>query len=181
MMKNSNLMTRVALMLLVMMLTATTAWADDSGECGEGVTYYYNASTHTLTISGEGDIVMRPWDEYYVDITTVVIENGVTGIDGYAFQGCYSLNSVSIPSSVTRIGDTAFQQCNSLTSISIPNSVTSIGEYAFENCESLNSVSIPNSVTYIGKYAFASCFSLTSVSIPNSVTSIGERAFAYCI
>ena len=32
MMKNSNLMTRVALTLLVMMLTATTAWADDSGE-----------------------------------------------------------------------------------------------------------------------------------------------------
>lgn len=39
MMKNSNLMTRAALMLLVMMLTATTAWADDSGSCGNNVTY----------------------------------------------------------------------------------------------------------------------------------------------
>ena len=158
MMKNSNLMTRAALTLLVMMLTATTAWADDSGECGEGVTYYYNASTHTLTISGEGDIVMRPWEEsFYDDIRTVVIEDGVTGIDGYAFMVCHSLNSVSIPSSVTRIGDSAFQQCFSLTSISIPNSVTYIGSFAFEGCESLNSVSIPNSVTYIGQYAFEGC------------------------
>ena len=72
MMKISNLMTRVALTLLVMMLTATTAWADDSGECGEGVTYYYNASTHTLTISGSGAMQnyddTSPWYSYCADI-----------------------------------------------------------------------------------------------------------------
>ena len=114
MMKNSNLMTRAALTLLVMMLTATTAWADDSGECGNGVTYYYKESTNTLTISGEGAMEnygTPPWYSYRADIKAVVIEDGVMGIGNSAFQQCRSLTSISIPNSVTYIGDHAFQFC----------------------------------------------------------------------
>ena len=160
MMKNSNLMTRVALTLLVMMLTATTAWADDSGECGEGVTYYYNASTHTLTISGSGamqDYDKSPWYSYRKDIKAVVIEDGVT-----------------------KIGNRAFNECSSLTSVSIPNSVTSIGKFAFLSCSSLKSFSIPNSVTNIGLYSFYSCTSLKYVDV-NAETppTLGSAAFDY--
>ena len=85
-----------------------------------------------------------------------------------------------IPNSVTSIGDWAFNGCYSLTSITIPNSVTSIGDWAFNGCESLTSITIPNSVTSIGDWAFERCSSLTSITIPNSVTSIGEEAFRYC-
>ena len=185
MMKNSNLMTRVALTLLVMTLTATTAWADDSGSCGNNVTYKYSESTHTLTISGSGAMEnygtpTPPWYSYRNDIKAVVIDNGVTSIGHYAFQSCTNMTSVSIPNSVTSIGFYAFVSCSSLMSVSIPNSVTSINHNAFSYCSSLTSVSIPSSVTSINSCLFRQCSSLTSVFIPNSVTRIEERAFENC-
>ena len=146
MMKNSNLMTRAAMTLLMMMLTATTAWAYDSGSCGDNVTYYYSESTHTLTISGSGAMEnygTPPWYSYRNDIKAVVIDNGVSSIGHYAFQSCTNMTSVSIPNSVTSIGFDAFVNCSSLMSVSIPNSVTSIGHDAFALCSSLTSVSIP--------------------------------------
>ena len=183
MMKNSNLMTRAALTLLMMMLTAATAWADDSGSCGNNVTYQYSESTHTLTISGSGAMQnygTPPWYSYRADIKAVVIDNGVSSIGHYAFQSCTNMTSVSIPNSVTSIGFDAFVNCSSLMSVSIPNSVTSIGHNAFALCSSLTSVSIPNSVTSISSCLFRQCSSLTSVFIPNSVTRIEERAFENC-
>ena len=183
MMKNTNLMTRAALTLLVMMLTATTAWADDSGSCGNNVTYQYSESTHTLTISGSGAMQnygTPPWYSYRADIKAVVIDNGVSSIGHYAFQSCTNMTSVSIPNSVTSIGFDAFVNCSSLMSVSIPNSVTSIGHDAFALCSSLTSVSIPSSVTSINSCLFRQCSSLTSVFIPNSVTRIEERAFENC-
>ena len=73
----------------------------------------------------------------YIDgkeITNLVIPNGVTTINSYAFYGCSGLTSITIPNSVTSIRDNAFGGCNGLTSLTIPNSVTDIGAYAFYDC-----------------------------------------------
>jgi hypothetical protein len=139
-----------------------------------------------LTISGAGAMPADygvqdfPWFYYRANITTVNIQDGVTTIGGYAFEGCWSLSSITIPDSVITIGMGAFDHCHSLTSITIPDSVTTIGECAFEDCVSLTSIAIPNSVTTIGDIAFAHCYSLTSITIPNSVTTIGDAAFSDC-
>ena len=90
-------------------------------------------------------------------LKSVRIGDGVTSIDSYAFQNCYSLASITIPASVTSIGSYAFQNCYSLASITIPDGVTSIGSYAFYYCPSLASITIPASVTSIDSYAFYSC------------------------
>ncbi len=115
-----------------------------------------------------------------VEVTNLVIPEGVTSIETNAFSGCTSLTSVTIPNSVTSIGYYAFYNCTGLTSVTIPNSVTSIGESAFQNCTGLTSVTIPNSVTSIGRSAFYGCTGLTSVTIGNSVTSIEYSAFENC-
>ena len=49
--------------------------------------------------------------------TNFVVPNSVTSIGDCAFDGCYSLTSVTIPDSVTSIGDWAFYRCSKLTNI----------------------------------------------------------------
>ena len=172
------------LFLFLLFLLPLTASADESGTCGDNLTWTYVEATQTLTISGSGDMYnysqnnLRPWKNN--DINTVIIEPGVTSIGNFAFSSCKSLTSISIPNSVTSIGYYAFEYCYGLTSIFIPNSVTSIGRYAFSECSSLTSIGIPNSMTNIGDYTFSGMTGLTSITIPNNVTSIGESAFSSC-
>lgn len=112
-------------------------------------------------------------------IEELVIPEGVTSINDYAFYRCFDLTSVSIPNSVTTIGDWVFEGCKNLTSISIPSSVTAIGGYAFSNCQNLTSIIIPSSVTTIGDLAFSSS-GITSIIIPKNVKSIGVSIFLLC-
>ena len=161
----------------------TTVFAEGepiSGPCGANLTWTYDTSTATLTISGTGEmsgfsVSTMP---YHQPIKTIVIESGVTSIGDSAFVNCHSLTSVTIPDSVTKIGDSAFSCCWELTNVTIPNSVTSIGNNAFDDCYRLPSIVIPDSVTSIGDYAFVYCQGLTSITIPASVTSIGKDVFA---
>ena len=156
-----------------------------SGTCGDSLTWVYDTTTYTLTISGTGamydyDYNNRPWESYVYDIKTVVIGYGVTVIGNYAFYSCNSLTGVTIGESVTTIGKYTFENCPSLISVTIPDSVTSIGDGAFYSCYSLTSVTIPDSATSIGDGAFAFCYSLKNVTIPDNVTTIGNYAFAHC-
>ena len=184
-------MTQKLLSIIALLcLTVTSAKADSSGSCGTNVTYSYVESTHTLTISGTGDmedydnVSDLPWYNDCSSIKSIVIENGVTHIGDYAFYQCSdeSLTSVSIPASVTSIGKNAFNNCKFLESITIPANVKSISEYAFYSCQKLTTVIFDGTPTLatIGKYAFRNCLSLESITIPASVTSIGDEAFMCC-
>ena len=177
---------RAAMLLLVMMLTTATAWAQ-SGSCGDNLTWELTA--RTLTIRGEGamndynpDINPAPWNNYAQQIREVVIENGVTSIGDDAFWNCSNLATVTFAedSQLATIGISAFSECSGLTSIEIPASVTSIGESAFNECTDLESVTFAevSQLESIGNYAFLCCSNLTSITIPASVTSIGGSAFS---
>ena len=72
------------------------------------------------------------------NLTSIVIPNGVTNIEGSSFSACSSLTSITIPNSVTSIGDLAFSSCSSLTRIVIPDSTTSIGYNVFYDCSNLS-------------------------------------------
>ena len=109
------------ILLSLLLLLPLAASADDSGECGSGLTYYYEEATNTLTISktGEGTGKMNnyalelysPWYSYREEIKTVVLKSGVTSIGDFAFFNCSGLTSVVIPTGVTTIGDAAFHNC----------------------------------------------------------------------
>ena len=158
--------------------------APTSGTLGENLTWSFEESTGTLTISGTGEMgdgYFVGFNQYAQTIKTVIIEDGVTSIGDSAFSNCGNLTSVIIPDSVTSIGSSAFRDSDSLTSVTIPDGVANIGNSAFSYCDSLTSVTIPDSVASIGDWAFSYCDSLTSVTIPDSMsTSIGYSAFAYC-
>ena len=124
-----------------------------------------------LSVSGTGDIpdftdMTRenvPWYEHRSKITSVVIEDGITGIGAYAFSSCDLVTSVLLPDSLATIGEYAFSGCRRLGSVTIPNSVTTIGDYAFEQCEYLTAATIPASVTSIGGNVFHGCRSLADI------------------
>jgi hypothetical protein len=170
--------------LLVLLLTATTgAWAQTQWTSGDCTVTLNNG---TLTVSGNGtmadyaNLSDRPWVNNIGDITSVVVESGVTSVGMYAFYNCTSITSVTLPEGLTAIGDGAFGGCSSLQSITIPSTVTSISAGAFYSCSAMTSVTLPEGLTAINAMAFYECSSLTSVTIPSTVTSIGQGAFWSC-
>jgi hypothetical protein len=143
------------------------AKADQSGKCGENLTWTFEESTGSLTITGSGamyDFITEtlwkevPWENYLDKILTVVIGDGVTSIGDGAFRKCTGLISITIPNSLTSIGRSAFDGCSSITSITIPDGVTTISNGAFQNCRKLNYIKIPKSLKYILGNAFKGCY-----------------------
>jgi hypothetical protein len=116
----------------------------------------------------------------------------VTSIGIWAFEGNWTVSSVSIPDSVTNIELGAFAQCPNLTAINVDSGnpvYTNINGVLFNKSQTAliqypaginGSYAIPNGVTNIGGAAFFFCSGLTSVTIPNTVTIIEEQAFYDC-
>ena len=67
-------------------------------------------------------------------IGSLVLPDGITKIDKFAFSDCSGLTNIVIPNSVKVIADYAFSCCTGLTSIVIPDSVTKIGNNVFSDC-----------------------------------------------
>ena len=86
----------LALTALILALGAGSALADESGTCGDNVTWTLNTSTGALTITGTGAMTdytnssPAPWYSYRSSITSVSIGCGVTRIGNNAFNGNYS-------------------------------------------------------------------------------------------
>ena len=180
-------MKKQLLLLASLCLAAAQAWGQAvtaSGTCGaEGDNLTWTLTDDgTLTISGEGKMNNyysssdNPWYEEKGIIQTVIINDGVTSIGSYAFDGCTKLTTIRLPENLTSIEERAFEGCAGLTSIDLPENLTSIGVGAFVDCTNLASANIPESVVNIGNLAFMRC-ALTSIHIPESVMSIGFDAF----
>lgn len=115
------------------------------------------------------------------DTTSIVIEEGVTGLADGVFISFDALTSVSMPSSLRSIGNHAFSDCIALPSVTIPEGVTEIGERAFSSMDNLSFVKIPGTVKTIGKDAFRSAgykVSKLTVILEKGITTIGDTAFA---
>lgn len=183
----------VAMMFVMMPVSAFAAENSTSGPCGDNATWALtedNNGDYTLMISGTGAMTDysakgdAPWFWANKQIRRIVIEDGVTTIGAHTFQACDRFHTIAIPASVTSIGNAAFQSCTSLETIDLSNAnnLESIGEDAFHYCYNLAEISIPDSVKAIGANAFFDCHALKNVTISTSskMETIGTAAFAYC-
>lgn len=159
----------------------------ESGLCGADLTWFFNASTGELKISGTGPMTnyssenLAPWYDLNDKISRLVLENGVTTVGDYAFYGLINVaNDVQIPYGVTSIGKYAFDMCVAMPSVFIPYGVKTIGASAFGVCQKLSEVELPFGVTSIGESVFSFCTKLSRVIIPSTVTTIGDYAFRSC-
>ena len=199
-------MQRVAMTLLVMLLTTVSAIAENytltlDANCEGGVSRMIPVSgftpTYTLT---QSDVPIREGHTFYgwskISVGAAKYKTGdqVELTDNLTLYAIWEDTPlVNLKYKITdedkrQVMVTGYEEFLKGT-LNIPAtvtlngteySVTSIGNYAFENCSSLQSVTIPNSVTSIGDCAFSGCSNLQSVTIPNSVTSIGDNAFKDC-
>ena len=136
-----------------------------------------------LTFRGNG--VMKnytsktamPWYKYADQITSVVIESGVTRIGDYAFYGI-PMTSIEIPDTVTAIGDYAFKSAAALKEVALPTKLTKLGESAFYGCTGLESIDIPASLYTVKPYTFKNCTALSSVTFhEGNLMKLSDGAF----
>ena len=157
--------------------TAFFGW----GMCGEAI-YKVSFADKTLTILGISDIETNEFGEYgyahFSDyISSVIIDDGITGISDGAFMSMSVFESVTIPDSVKTIGENAFAGCANLTTVIGAEGVRDIGAGAFTNCANLKSFVIPEGVTVIGGQTFANCSNLENITIPDSLGTLSPDAF----
>ena len=133
------------------------------------------------------------------NIKELIIPDGVTKIEDYAFESCINLTTVTIPTSVTDMGHYSFSRCDKLSVATLPaeqvdnipkenlttvviNGGTSLSGYygGFGDCKKLTNITIADSVTSIGNNAFEGCESLTTIRLPNSITEIPSFMFKDC-
>ena len=132
-------------------------------------------------------------------ITKVIIPEGITHIQEYAFAGLTALEEVVLPKSLINIGLKAFYNCTKLKTINLENvkfingsafencileeikldSINAIGDYSFKNCR-LNYVVLPKSSQSLGVGAFTNNKYLTSIEFKAPKMKIGSSAFVGC-
>lgn len=105
-------------------------------------------------------------------VTYMEVVLPVTEIGHSAFMGCSEITSVVIPDGVTIINTWAFYDCSGLTTFNWPASLVYDGnhglDFSFYNCTSLTSVVIPDNLVYLYN-TFGGCTNLTSVTIGSSL------------
>ena len=189
-------------------------YADKTGSCGTNVTYTLHDEDQDghyeqLIISGTGamtDFASSddvPWKAYLDDITSVIVQSGVTHIGAHAFNLCWYLTSVSLSEGLTSIGNNAFNSCIRLSALTVPASVESVGLNSFERLATSVSggtltFASGSRLTSVGTDAFyythasvdmSACTRLTAIPVafwgfdkdvtfPHSLTSIAASCFS---
>ena len=134
------------------------------GDVGESTVTWKLMTDGELIIGGTGAMPdfstvdvgndSRPWAELLSYITTVTVEEGVTGLGKYAFKNLAALKTVTLPASLTALPYAVFENCTSLKTVSGGVGLALIDENAFSNCSSLATVSISTPLSQVGYGAF---------------------------
>lgn len=100
----------------------------------------------------------------------VKIKGGTRVIADHAFGGYYEqtveMSSVILPNGLAVIGERAFSGCDGLIEITLPASLITVHENAFGYCDSLSTVTVKGKKTTFGAEAFEGCQSLVLIRAP---------------
>jgi hypothetical protein len=159
-------------------VTVTDETAIANGSCGTEQSWTLKSSG-TLMIRGTGAMpafdanTNRPsWEEYREQITSVVIEEGITAVGDFTFYRNNTvtygnITSVTLPDTITTIGKSAFRNTG-IEELHLPENLTTLGVLVFDNCKSLDEIYIPAGLTTSGT-ALRNCQ-------PNTINYGGTQA-----
>ena len=183
----------------------------DSGTSGNAEWKFYSDGSLEISAVEGTDGAMpnfttsapAPWDAHKTDITSVVVNQGVTTIGNLAFSGYTNLKSATLPEGITKVGQMAFRETSSLESIVVPASVASYGSspfiksgiksvtvggsagklatmMMFKDCANLETAIIREGVTDLPMNLFWGCTSLREISLPSTLKTIHRLALRDC-
>ena len=134
----------VSMNITVLELPAT------SGKCGDNMSWSFDTTTDTLTISGTGDMYTVAetteafWNEEYgyepgwwkLPVRHIVVEEGVQNLSSFAFfqnwNTYYKIHeTIQLPTTLKAIPEQGFMCATAMTSLVIPEGITSITGWPF--------------------------------------------------
>lgn len=116
---------------------------------------------------------------YKGEVKDMVIPEGVSIIEDYAFLGCDFIETVTLGEDVEEIGLYAFQNCVNLKSVAVDDAMGVVSAGAFKGCTALTSIDFSDStLATLGYESFADCTSLAEVKLSETLSEIGDYAFA---
>ena len=151
-----------------------------------------------------GQTLRGLYPDDYANLTTVVIEEGVTELPEGFFVGCDNVENLTLPESLETLGYDELPKKiresldygadgfivyqgwvlgyrdDGASALTLPQGVKGIGTRAFAEFWDLETVVIPDTVKRIGRSAFFECTFLDEVELPDSVVTIGKGAFENC-
>lgn len=182
---------RLTMTLMLVMLTATVAWADELQEADWR--YIKSSDGKQAWITGH---IWADTPEYAVSATSLTIpetfEDGavrVVGFSGFTLEAFTNLTRLELPAStdITAIPEDFARgltqltvvtvEGNSSTNYQLPAAIATIGAHAFAGT-ALRNLIMP-SVTVVGEGVFQGCNSLNRITFGQAAT-IGDDAFADC-
>ena len=120
-----------------------------SGQCGENMTWKFDTTTDTLTISGTGDMytTAETVDDFWngareyepgwwkLPVKHIVVEEGVENLSNFAFateNGYYEIQeSIKLPTTLQSIPEFGFIFSTAIKSLTIPEGVTTLTGWPF--------------------------------------------------
>ena len=154
----------VVMDIVVLELPAT------SGKCGDNMTWNFDTTTDTLTISGTGDMypVAEDLDAFwskqytyepgwwYLPVKHIVVEEGVENLSNFAFvqnwNTYYTIHeTLRLPSTLKAIPEMGFVFSTAMKSLVIPEGITSLTGWPFgspgNSFTALEELSLPSTLT----------------------------------
>lgn len=159
--------------------SAQIRYIDGRGGCGAGLSWVLEKNG-TLIISGSGAMDSAAWAAKKAQVTTVIVEEGVTSLCREAFKDHTALTEICLPDSVTAMGEAVFSGCTGLSEVHLSKEITEIPAAAFADCIALTRVALPEKAAKIGSGAFYGCIGLTEITLGAAVADIAEDAFFGC-
>ena len=167
------------------------------GDSTESCSWSFDETNQTLKITGTGAMTNFvsaeeiPWKEYKEKISKIEIQEGITSIGNYCFNGLTTAQSITIPASVLSIGSNPFINCSSLQEIVLINST----KYEFTNgmlienknklisylqTKEIEEVILPSNIITIGTYAISNNKFMKTLVMKKLTTTIEQFGITNC-
>jgi hypothetical protein len=133
-----------------------------SGYSGKGGSVIIPDTIDGLPVTGIGSTPFQG----NTDVTQITLPKSLKMIERSAFNGS-GLTSIVIPEGVTDIEGGAFSRCENLTSVTLPQSLQRVGMAAFSDCTELTEVNLSSGqINYVNQpiAAFRGCTKLSAAS-----------------